>query len=107
MNILIVTHASLQPFVMSLFYSGTFYDVQIVWGFGDHQHNWQMHNECFSIFFTHVASLQLRKGLDALQLYALAGNVLYFSHKVIKCKKESLAFTTKQSPGQMNTFIDK
>lgn len=49
MNILIVTHAWLQPLVMSLFYSGTSYEVQIVWGFGDHQHNWQRHNECFSI----------------------------------------------------------
>lgn len=41
MDIMTVTHASLQPFVMSLFYSEAFYEVQIVWGFGDHQHNWQ------------------------------------------------------------------
>lgn len=86
MNILIVTHASLQPFVMSLFYSETFYDVQIVWGFGDHQHNWQRHNECFSIFSNPVASLQLWKGSDALKLHFLAENVLYFSHKVYKGK---------------------
>lgn len=86
MNIMIVTHASLQPFVMSLFYSESFYDVQIVWGFGDHQHNWQRHNECFSIFSTPGASLQLWKGLDALKLYVLAENVLYFSHKVYKGK---------------------
>lgn len=50
MGALTAAHASLQPFVMSLFYSETFYEVQIVWGFGDHRHNWQRHNECFSMF---------------------------------------------------------
>lgn len=59
MNIFIGTHASLQSFVMSLFYSETFYEVHIVRGFGDHQHNWQKHNECFSIFCSPMASLQL------------------------------------------------
>lgn len=50
MYVFIGTHASLQPFVMSLFYSETFYEVHIVRGFGDHQHNWQKHNECFFLF---------------------------------------------------------
>ncbi len=95
---MVLTHASLQPFVMSLFYSETFYELQIVQGFGDHQYNWQRNYECFSICLTLMAILQLWKGLDALKLYMSAKSVLYLTQKLYKRR-----LSIKQSSEQMKT----
>lgn len=37
------TLAQLLPSLTSVFYCNSFYEAQIVWGFGDHQHNWRHH----------------------------------------------------------------